>query len=348
MNVTSVNIAQELSNYCPTPEKAYALLSRLDQINLSKLPSFESVPAIGYWQRVVNEVEQQGSDSLRYLLSEAAKEFPDSELFNRYRAEKTVTEPQKGEEFVIVLNGTIDEVDAQRLQAIVDHLRQITGDVSLTLKNIEKGSIRLTLDGDDKVSRLMQSLYERGQLREVDGLPVLSLEIVDNDGKKSNLESGKDQEENAPCQKLIQLFISYAHEDEELRQAMEAHLSVLKRQGVLSVWTDRAIVAGEEWEGLIDKNLESADIILLLVSAYFVASDYCYAREMQRALELHKSGNAAVIPVIARPVDWSSTPFSKLTVLPTNAQPVTSWSDEHAAWTNIATGIRRTIERLVE
>ncbi len=147
----------------------------------------------------------------------------------------------------------------------------------------------------------------------------------------------------------IEVFFSYSHKDEDLRNELENHLSILKRQGLISTWHDRKIGAGEEWRGAIDENLNSAQIILLLISADFLASDYCYDIEMDRALERHESGEARVIPVILRPVDWKGAPFGELQALPTSAEPVTSrkWSSRDEAFTDTARGIRRAIEKLV-
>ena len=102
----------------------------------------------------------------------------------------------------------------------------------------------------------------------------------------------------------IEVFFSYSHEDEELRDQLEKHLAILKRQGVITGWHDRKIGAGTEWKDQIDEHLESAQVILLLVSADFLASDYCYDRELKRAMERHEAGEAREIPVILRSVDW--------------------------------------------
>src|SRR5436305_14218404 len=100
----------------------------------------------------------------------------------------------------------------------------------------------------------------------------------------------------------VNVFISYAHEDELLRQQLDTHLSLLRRQELISDWHDRQILAGDDWRRDIDQHLETASIILLLISPDFLASDYCYEIEMQRALERHKLGEARVIPIILRPV----------------------------------------------
>ena len=80
--------------------------------------------------------------------------------------------------------------------------------------------------------------------------------------------------------------------------------SILKRQDIITAWYDREISAGTEWEGSIDAHLNTAHVILLLISADFLASDYCYDIELTRAMERHAVGDARVIPVILRDVDW--------------------------------------------
>ena len=145
----------------------------------------------------------------------------------------------------------------------------------------------------------------------------------------------------------VEVFYSYSHEDEELRDELEKHLSILKRHGVITGWHDRKIGAGREWEGEIDTHLDTADIILLLISADFLASDYCYDVEMSRAMERHEAGEAYVIPVLLRPVDnWESAPFAKLLGLPTDFKAITTWSNQDEAFADVARGIRQVVEAL--
>lgn len=138
----------------------------------------------------------------------------------------------------------------------------------------------------------------------------------------------------------IEVFVSYSHRDDDLREELLRHLSILRRQGVIAGWHDRMIGAGTEWRGQIDAHLDSARIILLLVSANFLASDYCYDIELTRALERHDRGEARVIPIILRPVDWKDAPFAKLGVLPRDGRPVTTWPDRDEALLDVALGIR--------
>jgi hypothetical protein len=117
------------------------------------------------------------------------------------------------------------------------------------------------------------------------------------------------------------LFFSYSHIDEALRNQLEVHLFALKRQGLISTWHDRRIIVGSHVGDAIDANLEAAQIILLLVSSDFIASDYCYEREMMRAMERQESGDARVIPVILRPCDWHDLRFGKLLAAPRDGNP---------------------------
>ncbi|WP_017299339.1 AAA-like domain-containing protein [Nodosilinea nodulosa] len=144
----------------------------------------------------------------------------------------------------------------------------------------------------------------------------------------------------------IQLFFSYSHRDEALRDELAKHLSLLERQGVLSSWHDRQITPGSEWAGQIDHYLEQAQIILLLVSADFLASNYCYDIELNRAMKRHADGDAVVIPVLLRSVDWQGASFRRLQALPKNAKPVTTWANQDEAFTDIAKGIRKVVEGL--
>lgn len=144
----------------------------------------------------------------------------------------------------------------------------------------------------------------------------------------------------------IEVFISYSHKDEELKDEIYVHLANLTRQNKIKPWQDRAIEAGTEWDAEIKARLESAGIILLLITPRFIASEYCFDKEMQRAMERHAAGTARVIPIIMKPCDWKDTPFSKLQVLPKDAKPVTSWNDQDEALLNVVQGIRKAVDTL--
>ncbi|WP_421774260.1 toll/interleukin-1 receptor domain-containing protein [Gracilimonas sp.] len=142
---------------------------------------------------------------------------------------------------------------------------------------------------------------------------------------------------------MSKIFMSYSHKDEPLRDELELHLSMLKRQGLISTWHDRKILPGDEFENEIDENLESSDIILLLVSPYFLASDYCYEIEMKRAIERHENGEARVIPIILDHCDWKNALFGKLNALPKDGQPISDYPNQNKAFLEIVEGLRKVI-----
>ena len=146
--------------------------------------------------------------------------------------------------------------------------------------------------------------------------------------------------------KEITVFVSYAHEDEALKENLSKHLAILKHKNAIALWNDREITAGTNWKDQIDSNLELADIILLLVSSDFLASQYCYDIEMQRAIQRHDAGEARVIPIILRSVEWHDAPFGKLQALPKNAKPVAEWPTLDAAFADVARGIRKAVQEL--
>lgn len=139
----------------------------------------------------------------------------------------------------------------------------------------------------------------------------------------------------------LRVFISYSQKDEKLRKDLETHLASLQRQGVIHSWHDRMIAVGSEWASAIDENLNAADLILMLISANFLASDYCNDKELKRAMERHQLGEARVIPIILKPSDWHTTSLGKLQALPANLKAVTTWSNRDQAYLEITQGIRQ-------
>jgi subtilisin family serine protease len=143
----------------------------------------------------------------------------------------------------------------------------------------------------------------------------------------------------------VRVFISYAHQDVSLWLEFKGHLSPMERTGLIEVWSDREMRAGQ-WEPQIDQNLESADVVLLFVSSFFVQSDYCYSKEMKRALERQQAGKARVIPIFVRPVVIKDTPIAALQMLPSEKQAVTDFKDPHQGWAEVAAKLRETVMEL--
>ena len=152
----------------------------------------------------------------------------------------------------------------------------------------------------------------------------------------------------SPAPPAIEIFISYAHKDANLWDELDVHLASLKREGKIQPWTDQTIQAGQDWDIEIKGHLESAQIILLLISPDFIHSDYCYNLEMKRALARHDAGTARVIPIILRHVDWQATPFHRLQALPPGAQPITSWSDHDQAYVKVVAELRKVVDSLTQ
>src|SRR2546425_1839345 len=142
----------------------------------------------------------------------------------------------------------------------------------------------------------------------------------------------------------LEVFFSYAHADETWRDQLEKHLAGLKRQKRIAAWHDRNIPAGAEWAPEIDTHLKTAHLILLLISPDFISSEYCWGVELRKAIRRHNAGEACVIPIIVRPVDWKHPPFAKLQALPTDGRPISTWPDIDEALLNVAKGIRNAVE----
>ncbi len=141
----------------------------------------------------------------------------------------------------------------------------------------------------------------------------------------------------------LKVFISYSHADLEYLVYLKKHLAVLEKQKFIEIWDDRRITGGEDWEKEINKNINQADVILLLVSADFMGSAYCYGTEMVIALQRESLNEANVIPIILRDVDWESSPLGRLKALPIDGKPIKKYENSDAAYKEIAREIRQIV-----
>lgn len=147
------------------------------------------------------------------------------------------------------------------------------------------------------------------------------------------------------------LFISYSHNDTELRKAMEIHLGALRRLGKVISWSDGQIIPGQDWNEAILRNLRSADIVLLLVSPDSLDSDFIWKVEIAEAMKRQEQGKCRVIPVLLRPCDWKEMAFSKLEVSPKDPRnarpkPISLWQDRDEAFSIVVQGIKRALKEL--
>lgn len=158
-----------------------------------------------------------------------------------------------------------------------------------------------------------------------------------------------------PPPQTFKIFCSYAHKDEPLREALDPHFALLRRQGVATFWSDKELYAGDDWASRIDRNLRTADIILLLLSANFINSNYCFDIELKLAAARHQRREAVVIPVVLQPCNWERVSVNceggefalgKVQALPSGARPVTKWRNRHEAFDSIAEGVSKVVEQL--
>ncbi|HZT99342.1 MAG TPA: toll/interleukin-1 receptor domain-containing protein, partial [Ktedonobacteraceae bacterium] len=150
----------------------------------------------------------------------------------------------------------------------------------------------------------------------------------------------------APSQPL-KLVYCYAPRDGALRDQLDRHLAALRRANLIETWYDGKIVPGTTRQTEINNRLHTADIILLLVSADFINSDYCYSVEMSQSLKRHHDKEALVIPILLRPAQWAMTPLRELQMIPTNVVPVTGWRNRDASWVDVTQYIQRAVEYLL-
>jgi formylglycine-generating enzyme required for sulfatase activity len=148
--------------------------------------------------------------------------------------------------------------------------------------------------------------------------------------------------------RAVKVFVSYSHKDESLKLELDEHLSPLKQSEAIAYWHDRQIQAGAEWAKEIEENLNSADIILLLISPSFINSMYCWKVELEQALKRHQAETACVIPIILRPTAWQRTEIARLQAFPKDAKAITTWANQDEAFVDVVNGIQKAVDRLVE
>ncbi|WP_437984200.1 TIR domain-containing protein [Sorangium sp. So ce117] len=141
----------------------------------------------------------------------------------------------------------------------------------------------------------------------------------------------------------IEVFLSYASEDGGLLAKLEKHLAALRSEGLIQSFHAGDVGAGQASREVTEGHLERADLVLLLVSADFLASRECYERDVARALARREAGQARVVPVLLRACDWRHTKLGELKPLPKNERPVRSWEDEDEAFAEVARGIREAV-----
>lgn len=138
-------------------------------------------------------------------------------------------------------------------------------------------------------------------------------------------------------------FISYSHKDEVFLDKLLTHLATLRRDGSIIEWTDEDIRAGSDLNNEISKALKDAGLFIALVSPDYLASNYCYNKEFEYAINRQEEGSLVIVPIIVEDCDWHSTPFGKVKALPKDGKPIANWSNQNTAYLNIIQELRKLI-----
>lgn len=167
-------------------------------------------------------------------------------------------------------------------------------------------------------------------------------EVEKLEGIKDNFDEDDFDISRNISKKELTVFFSYSHRDKDLRERLEIHISALKKYRNIKTWYDREILPGKDWSNEIKKALYQSNIILLLVSADFLASDFCNL-EIDISVKRMQEGAAIVIPIILKPCLWKETELADLQALPLDGKPITTWSNRDEAFANIAEGVRKVV-----
>ncbi|QCG92001.1 toll/interleukin-1 receptor domain-containing protein [Azospirillum sp. TSH100] len=223
-------------------------------------------------------------------------------------------------------------------QIFLDRLTYMAGDPPVKVSS--KALKDALAWADDRYDKTRRQLIDAGVIKGVVGGVGGSLELMG--GTKELV----DESPETSLTKPVNAFISYSHADSKIKTELLNHMAPLKRLGLINDWHDQEIKPGNEWESTIISKLARSELVILLISSDFIASDYCYTNELKRALERHAAKKATVIPVILRHCLWTELPFGKLQALPTDAKPVTSWENQDEALMKVAQGVREAAQAM--
>ena len=145
----------------------------------------------------------------------------------------------------------------------------------------------------------------------------------------------------------LKLFLSYAHEDRDIVAELRKHLAPLRYEQIVTDWYDLELMPGHDWDQDIISQLESSDLVLVVISADFVASNYAYGRELNLSLDLHDQDRVRLLPVIARNCKWQNLPFARLQVLPEGAVAISSWQNRDDAFVSVVLGVERVAREIL-
>ena len=142
----------------------------------------------------------------------------------------------------------------------------------------------------------------------------------------------------------MEAFISYSHKDSEYLERLKVHLANMKRQNLITEWTDNEIHAGDSIDEDVLRKLNNSEVFIALLSPDYLASKYAYEIEFKKAQELQENGSLIIVPIIVEPCDWQKTPFGVLKALPKDGKAISEWTNENNAFLNVIDELRRLIE----
>lgn len=146
---------------------------------------------------------------------------------------------------------------------------------------------------------------------------------------------------------MKEVFISYAHDNLDEREELIKHLTVLKRQGLISNWSDKKLIGGEIWDKVIKKKLDDADIVLFLVSSEFLASDYINNVEVEETIKKYHENTVQVFPIILNNCMWEQTKLNSFQAVPSDKgrlKPISEWADKNKAYYTVSIELMKSIK----
>jgi len=165
--------------------------------------------------------------------------------------------------------------------------------------------------------------------------------------KKANTYQNIIQYWGKSTKEQVKIFFSYAHADREYLDEFKNYIKIFERNGLVEHWDDNELIVGEKWDNTIKDKIYSADIIIFLLSASSLASDYIYNNELKIAFELNEIDEAYVIPIIVKDCLWDMTEFKDFQILPIDGKAVNSWRLREEAWTATARGLKKAIDNII-
>ena len=142
----------------------------------------------------------------------------------------------------------------------------------------------------------------------------------------------------------MKAFISYSHHDEHYLERLKIHLTPMRREKRITDWADKDIYAGSDLDSSISDELENSDLFIALISPDYLASNYCYEKEFDKAMAMQEAGRITIVPIILQPCEWKITPFGKMKALPKDGKAVSEWTNENNAYLDIANEMRRLLD----